>query len=54
MKTALTFDPARTLEQRARDCRSQTLRLLAAALTARIRRAFAGSPRAPAARTAAC
>lgn len=54
MKDELSFDASRTLENRARDCRSETLRRLAAAIAARIRAPAVGAARAPAGRIAAC
>ncbi|HSO07189.1 MAG TPA: hypothetical protein VLW45_08110 [Pelomicrobium sp.] len=54
MRNDLSFDPSRTLESRARDCRSEALRRLAAAVAARFRARVAGEPRSPAGRIAAC
>lgn len=54
MKRDLSLDSSDTLENRARDCRSETLRRLAAAIAARIRALVPGAPRTPAGRITAC
>jgi hypothetical protein len=54
MNTNRNAHDALDLEERARDCRSRTLTLLAAALVARIRALFRGTACAPAARAPAC
>lgn len=46
--------PAATREDRARDCRSRTVALLAAALAARLRSATRRLPGAPAGRPSHC
>jgi hypothetical protein len=54
MNTHRHAHDALDLEERARDCRSRTLALLAATLAARVRALFRGAACAPAGRAPAC